>query len=88
MEDYIPVRCRLFVRRADDAEGVKRCMVGGVLLSDMGLEMDQEEIWDGAVLILVDKRVDVRSRLRGTRLDQAVTSSVFSDPENGTLYGF
>jgi hypothetical protein len=78
--DYIPVRCRLFIRRAADALGVKRCMVVGVLLDDMGLELDDECIVDAGLQLHVAGERDTGRMFRGHRVDQVLTSSEFNQP--------
>jgi hypothetical protein len=78
--DYIPVRSRLFIRRAMDVDGVKRCMVVGVLVDDMGLEMDEECIIDAAVQLTVLGEKSTGRMFRGHRLDQVLTSAVFGLP--------
>lgn len=58
------------VAGAQEVEGIKRAMIGGVILADIGIEYWQR--WRGT-MILIPKMIDAMRKPVGARVDQMMT---------------
>lgn len=81
----LPIHARLFIRRMGEVEGVKRCVVGGTILS-VPLAGEESELWDGQIILMPTRRLIIPERYdQGKHISEVVTSYWFAAPHKHDL---
>lgn len=79
--DYLPIRARMVMQMTTGEPA--RTAFAGVMLAD--LVHADTELWEADIIIMPRRRLDASEIRGGGRLDQALTSHWFSNPEEYDL---